>query len=62
LLPHRSPSDHVVAGDPSVVGVSVGDEGAVVGVGLVVGGRVTDVVRGVRAVVAGLIVVDVDGV
>jgi len=39
----------------------VAEEGVVVGVGVVLGGRVTVVVRGVRAVVAGVIVVDVGG-
>ena len=40
----------------------VGEEGVVVGVGVVLGGRVTVVVRGVGAVVGGVMVVDVDGV
>jgi hypothetical protein len=40
----------------------VGDDGLVVGVGVVLGGRVTVVVRGVRVVVVGAIVVEVAGV
>jgi hypothetical protein len=50
ILTSRSRSAHVVADDEVVV------EG-----GVVLGGRVTVVVRGVRAVVAGVTVVDVDG-
>jgi hypothetical protein len=45
-----------------VVGVTVGGARVVVGVGVVVGGRVTVVVLGVRTVVWGATVVDVDGV
>jgi hypothetical protein len=40
----------------------VAEEGVVVGVGVVLGGRVTVVVLGVRAVVGGVRVVDVGGV
>jgi hypothetical protein len=40
----------------------VADEGVVVGVGVVLGRRVTVVVLGARAVVGGVMVVDVDGV
>jgi hypothetical protein len=50
-----------VADGAVVFGVRVGDGSAVVGVGVVRGGRVTVVVRDGDDVVAGGIVVDVDG-